>query len=810
MSRLGRIRFLVSCILSLACFPFAAGPGQCASYEADYKPWSGYWWPMSSGEIVTGNGYNGFPSPLEKYDYVTSGVYNGPATQSGRKRYYKPSGEPWEGLCFNWAAASILEEEPVHKGIFQGTVFNIGDKKGLLTVAYDGVLYNEYSTRTPAKFHQVLETFIRDQRTPIMMDLGTDGEVWFYPVFKYDTEYTQSSNVRHYTTTIYYANDAVKPDYVGTFTSRSTYTYYFVLGPLGDIVDSGWEGDSVGASPVRATEPYGTVPANPGIAYDQVKWIVAAIDDPYAGNRSAETGPILDSGGYRLLALDTDFFKVDLSEGDELSIQVYHENDAVSLRFYSPHGPLLKESLGSDTFVIKAGQSGAYLLEITPTSVYEYEPEYELYLQRRLAYQAVFPINPSGLWRNALALSFLANGRGRAHMTIVDPDGFPRTSYMDLSASLQLSGGLEDTFDLQADDGYIRIDSDTPFEGLQIAVSGESLMMGGDSLPVTGAAAEIFYPHFARNDGWKTYFGLINIGDQTERIVRQAYGASGEPLSSDLIELEPGAKFENDTYYMGILGRDARCVSAATKSGRSSLMGYITFMNPSFASRGRDVVPLQSMAGSNLLIPHVASDEHWRTGIAVMNIGREDSPTIFVAYDAAGNWLATSESLLKVRQNLVRDIPGLFPVIAADRVASVKVASTNDQPLTGFVLYESSDRIRLASIPLRPPSTDSIILPHIACADGWWTGIGVTNAGSAGSEVAISIFDENGNKVAERRRFLYPNQRLCHTVRDLFDTDMASLTKARYLKIQSDSGQPLSGIYLMGRNGGQMMGGSIH
>ena len=99
----------------------------------------------------------------------------------GGRFYYNPQALTWEGLCFNWAAAAILEPEPTHKGIFQNTAFLVGDKKALLTVAYDGALYNKYPINNPADFHDLLEEFITNQKMPIMMDLGTDGEILVLP-----------------------------------------------------------------------------------------------------------------------------------------------------------------------------------------------------------------------------------------------------------------------------------------------------------------------------------------------------------------------------------------------------------------------------------------------------------------------------------------------------------------------------------------------------------------------------------------------------------------------------------------------------
>ena len=140
---------------------------------------------------------------------------------------------------------------------------------------------------------------------------------WFYPVFKYETHYTRENSIRHYTTTIYYATDAVPPDYKGTAVSSSTYYYYFKIDTEGNITDIGWEGDSIGHAPVRACEPFGgTQPRNPGIDYNTVKQIVSTDDDSYEENDSFESRAALSTYAYNLVAMDDDFFYIPLKQGD--------------------------------------------------------------------------------------------------------------------------------------------------------------------------------------------------------------------------------------------------------------------------------------------------------------------------------------------------------------------------------------------------------------------------------------------------------------------------------------------------------------
>ena len=266
-----------------------------SAYQAAFVPWSGYWWPNNKGGLVTGTGYRGHPAPLEKYDYATGGTYYGPATAYGYAHYYDPSAPYWHGLCFAWAAASIMEKEPVHAGVYNGVMFRVGDKKALLTVLYNGTRYNTYHVSDPVEFQDVLETFIKDQKQPIVMDLGSDEEVWNYPVYRYETSYTTDGNVRHYTTTIHFASDMVNPDYRGISSSFRTYYYWFRLSGS-EITESGWENASIDDHPKAAYEPLYTEPRNSGIDPARIREIVDAVDDPYESNNNAHDASFVTSG----------------------------------------------------------------------------------------------------------------------------------------------------------------------------------------------------------------------------------------------------------------------------------------------------------------------------------------------------------------------------------------------------------------------------------------------------------------------------------------------------------------------------------
>jgi hypothetical protein len=279
------------------------------------------------------------------------------------------------------------------------------------------------------------------------------------------------------------------------------------------------------------------------------------------------------------------------------------------------------------------------------------------------------------------------------------------------------------------------------------------------------------------------------------------------------VVLAPGERLEEETSYLPILVRmrNARCMSAKTLSGRACLIGYIKFFNPSFGSKGRDLVTLTGESHSEIMIPNVACDEYWWTGIAVMNTGYNDSEILCLAYDDNGSLLGTAEYLLSPKENLVQLAPDLFPGTPAGYIAStksIKISSQNGEPLCGLILYGSKDNNSLGGMPVVTPRELPIFLPHIASTDGWWTGIGLANASTETASILFSLLDEDNNILDQRDLSLTGNAQLSTTICNLFPDSYYK--GARFLKIDSVDNPLVGAIYLMGTHDGlRLMGDRI-
>lgn len=287
-------------------------------YQAERIPWSGWWWPYTEGGLGTGVGYRGSPAPLEKYEMLMSGISKGDALQWYMERYYDPNAPYWYGLCGYWARAACYEDIQFFPSVENNIVFRIGDKKGLVTLAHNNDLSVREEGRQPEIFHYWLLHYIKDRKVPFMFDLDPGPEGWSYALYKYDMNTVTFPDREEVEVTIFYADDYVQPDYVGTKTSFNTYTYTLFTDGAGNITGGEWSGASVDDHPDGLTFPILARNSCDALDYNEVLRIAAEKDDEYEG----EEIPVLSPGSYNLILMNEDRYEISCSAGDLFHISI--------------------------------------------------------------------------------------------------------------------------------------------------------------------------------------------------------------------------------------------------------------------------------------------------------------------------------------------------------------------------------------------------------------------------------------------------------------------------------------------------------
>lgn len=260
MSLKKKARFLcAAAVLFSLAFTQSGVHGQVTDegYAAN-TPWSGYWWPIKTGELLV---------PLGKYDQVTGNH------AAAWERSTNPPGTnvpDWWGYCQGWAASSVMEKEPTSAVTYGNQTFSVGDQKGLLAASHADDVANSFGARfngdsgddindiAPDMLWNELRRHLREQRIPLVFDLSPGAEVWNYPAYAYRVTYSPvEGEVCPCKMEVWLANDNVPKEYVGLQRIYKVYTFEAKFQNGTTVLGTGrWTGNSKQDHPDFVWSPY--------------------------------------------------------------------------------------------------------------------------------------------------------------------------------------------------------------------------------------------------------------------------------------------------------------------------------------------------------------------------------------------------------------------------------------------------------------------------------------------------------------------------------------------------------------------------
>ena len=206
-------------------------------------------------------------------------------------------------------------------------------------------------------------------------------------------------------------------------------------------------------------------------------------------------------------------------------------------------------------------------------------------------------------------------------------------------------------------------------------------------------------------------------------------------------------------------------------------------------------VDLQQLAGlalddglaTEIVFPHVASDDYWWTGIALHNPNAGSAQVEFVCYNSQGQAIGTMQNTVDAHSTLVNTAAGFgLPAETA------WFKATSSLPVTGFELFGVQDQDRLAGVNLVNIAAASGDLANIQ-KDGW-TGLVFVNPSSTPAAVTLEARDDNGSLIARETLNLGAMGKLSSLVQELFEDDVASATHVRFSADREITAFQLNGL----------------
>jgi hypothetical protein len=795
--------FVVFSILFFFLFPWA----HAEEHEAAFTPWSGYWWPFTHGGLATGLDYRGHPAPLEKYELLTQGSYPGELVSWYKEKYYDEEAPSWYGLCGYWARAACYEQIEILPSSEDNIIFRVGDKKGLLTLAHNDDVTETADGSSPDVFHYWLLNYIKDQGNAFVADLDADEEVWSYPIYRYEMESQINGDTESVTVRVYYANDLVDPDYMGTDVLSSAYTYDLFLED-GSIIGGEWTGGSIDDHPEKLTFPLTAVTSCEYLDYEEVLRLAGSQDDFLE-----KPGEVVEisPGTYNLILLDEDSYRIDCLAGNTVSILVEKQDGSYEdmiVIVTDGSGDEVESSVVDDdesmSLVTTAGNP-PYTVTLMQTD-YSDPNIYTLKVDLVRTYHQNVPYIPkNGMW----------SGFALTNPNDIEVIGVTLTTYTEdgqplhtLLGPLNMAPGEKRLFffdDLPwrrheySDIDKLTLMSDSRVSLLNLFGNSD------DSLAcfVQGRArgSHLIIPDTVppMTPGQTMFGGVENESFEEITVLLNLYSMEGT-LRNEISELicpkgtfsiEPGI----DPFYSM---PDSGWIEVIGAPGLD-LSGY-RYLSSSGRVESLFALPVGS---SEKIVPHITPPGYWITTVTLINPNNVENRVNFhlrLAGEDSTNDMTIELTPLEKRTLELQDD---FGKVEGDDLYHSILEIAGEYPLVGYYTFSTSDAEDDASFPLLDEMDfqDELILPHNTGhgADFWWTGFGICNPIGAAETVRIDPYDYDGNLMEDivSRLLLEPG---AYEVMDVQSLSAERFSEISWIKfsVEEPQGGLIGGFYLYG------------
>ncbi|MBI5557278.1 MAG: hypothetical protein HY885_06535 [Deltaproteobacteria bacterium] len=805
---------LSAAFIALPCF--SASPVTAETYTAHHIPWSGYWWPYSSGGLVTGAGYYGSPAPIEKYELLEESSYPGELSRYYRDYYYDPAAPDWYGHCNSWALAAISEHLDIMPSSEENIVFRVGDKKGLLTLAHEKDLVELGDGASAAVFHYWLLYYLKDRQQGFVADLDPGEERWNYPIYQVAIQSNRVGGTEEISATIYYATDNVHPDFIGAKKIQKTYTYTLQLDSQDNIISGAWTNDSIIDHPDRLMFPKAFLSVSPLLDYQEVLRIAQSRDDHLENGDQLVSLP---PGKYNLTLLDVDRYQLVCNAGDtvELAVEkVVGSPLAMTAVLIDGSGAVVDnvEFAGEGSVVWQfAAANPPYELELSQAD-YSAPNIYSLAVDLDKTANYHFPFLPkNGMWSGFALTNPSDSPVEQVMLTTNDESGRPLHT---LLGPETLNGGEKKVFLFSAlpwrqhelaQTSSLTLRADGEVEVLNLF--GSTTQLASQVQKINGSSQLIFPETIPELDPRRSLAAtIINESFTGAQVDIAVFSASGILLSQRSVNLEGREQLNIKPGVAPFYSLpDGGWLKATTPSG-NILCGFY-YLNGPDQAEGMFTLPADS---ETKVIPHIPPPGNWFTTVTLINPNGSANRIVLHPVKGGGDQTHDLVVNLKPFEKKNIELQDLFGFAPGNPLYHSIVEIYAEKDFAGFYTYQSASKTDKAKYPLISTAMldSELVMPHNPGANGyWWTGVGVFNPMGSIRNIEVLPYGKQGQLLAaQKKNFqLAGGEYKVFTLNGLFGDIAADISFIKCRPLGDND--TIGGFYLYGGNGEKMLGGAV-
>ncbi len=318
-------------------------------------------------------------------------------------------------------------------------------------------------------------------------------------------------------------------------------------------------------------------------------------------------------------------------------------------------------------------------------------------------------------------------------------------------------------------------------------------------VPYSAAAETLWFPHVSCRGDWKTEIAVLNPDASQELygVLKSFRNDGSETSEQQIISLPPHARRQivvaNEMADAANIGYMALEISSGTA------IGYTKFYKDGIY---RVAVPAVTRINADtILVPHIASNAQWWTGISLVNTTSEVKNLTF----EFNNGMIQTETLA-ANEHKVFTIKELFGGTTPEGVASAVIRNAGG--VIGLELFGSTPaagKNLLSGVLLKDQVALKLYYPHIASKNDWWTGIVAYNPFADASVMTITPYTMDGTALAPQtvgpRTITLPGREKYVGMA----ADLSLPEGTEWFEISAS--RPVSGFELFGSTNGKQLAG---
>jgi hypothetical protein len=215
------------------------------------------------------------------------------------------------------------------------------------------------------------------------------------------------------------------------------------------------------------------------------------------------------------------------------------------------------------------------------------------------------------------------------------------------------------------------------------------------------SATRLYCPQYIVGDTWRSTVSLVNLETVPGDISVSFIGEDGIQIGATrVVHVEPLGKVRIDdpTFFEPFMPVGIRQGYLSITSGNARLTGSVVFGDAARQTHST-ALPLVKFLSQNIVFSHIASDDKYYTGVAVVNPNWIDAHVTIECFSGDGKTMGTSTITIPANQRLSAVLTEIFPSLVGSPLYSGYFKISSDVGVASFSVFGTHDLQLLSAIP---------------------------------------------------------------------------------------------------------------